>query len=148
MRLRVDVSVESGRLGVSRAVIERAVRAALRAGGIRDAVISLAFVSNRTIARLNRTHLGHRGVTDVISFGYPPAADPAPLVGDVYVGLEVARAAARARGISAREELVRLAVHGTLHVVGYDHPDGEARTSSAMWRAQERIVRRVLKASA
>ncbi|HXJ29862.1 MAG TPA: rRNA maturation RNAse YbeY [Gemmatimonadales bacterium] len=43
-----------------------------------------------------------------------------------------------------REELVRLAVHGTLHVLGYDHPDGPGRTRSAMWRRQERYVRRLM----
>ncbi len=41
------------------------------------------------------------------------------------------------------EELVRLAVHGNLHVLGYDHPEGPSRTRSAMWRRQERYVRRL-----
>jgi probable rRNA maturation factor len=42
------------------------------------------------------------------------------------------------------EELVRLTVHGTLHVLGYDHPDGPGRTRSQMWRRQERHVRRLM----
>jgi len=41
------------------------------------------------------------------------------------------------------EELVRLAVHGTRHVLGFDHPEGPGRTRSAMWRRQERYVRRL-----
>ena len=41
------------------------------------------------------------------------------------------------------EELVRLTVHGTLHVLGYDHPEGRGRTRSAMWLRQERYVRRL-----
>ena len=42
------------------------------------------------------------------------------------------------------QELLRLAVHGTLHVLGYDHPDGPGRTRCSMWRRQERYVRRLL----
>ena len=37
-------------------------------------------------------------------------------------------------------EVVRLLVHGTLHALGYDHPEGERRTRSKMWRRQERYV--------
>jgi probable rRNA maturation factor len=39
-----------------------------------------------------------------------------------------------------REELIRLVVHGTLHVLGYDHPDHGERERSPMWRRQERYV--------
>jgi probable rRNA maturation factor len=46
--------------------------------------------------------------------------------------------------VSAQEELLRLVVHGTLHVLGYDHPLGAARMTSPMWRRQERIVARVI----
>jgi ssRNA-specific RNase YbeY (16S rRNA maturation enzyme) len=40
--------------------------------------------------------------------------------------------------------LLRLVVHGTLHTLGYDHPEGTTRTESKMWRRQERIVARVI----
>jgi ssRNA-specific RNase YbeY (16S rRNA maturation enzyme) len=36
-------------------------------------------------------------------------------------------------------------VHGTLHVLGYDHPDGEERTASAMWQRQERLLASALR---
>jgi probable rRNA maturation factor len=42
--------------------------------------------------------------------------------------------------VSEREEIARLVVHGTLHVAGHDHPDGESRTRSPMWKRQERIL--------
>ena len=57
---------------------------------------------------------------------------------------EIAREYAKAQGISAGEELLRLVVHGTLHVLGYDHPTGAGRTTSPMWRRQESILARVL----
>ena len=42
------------------------------------------------------------------------------------------------------EELARLTVHGTLHVLGHDHPDGQDRLESEMWQIQESIVAQVL----
>jgi probable rRNA maturation factor len=91
---------------------------------------------------MNRRHLGHAGPTDVISFAF---RDPAgAVIGDVYIAPTVATANARRFGRPVREELLRLAVHGTLHVLGYDHPEGAARERSPMWRRQEALVRRVL----
>ena len=74
------------------------------------------------MARLNRDHLGHRGATDVISFGSNRVRRSAPVIGDIYICPEVARRNAAERGASAREEVSRLVVHGVLHVLGYDHP--------------------------
>jgi probable rRNA maturation factor len=45
--------------------------------------------------------------------------------------------------VPEREELARLVVHGTLHVLGWDHPETEDRTRSPMWRRQERYVDRL-----
>jgi probable rRNA maturation factor len=53
----------------------------------------------------------------------------------------VARENARAHSRGVREELLRLVVHGVLHVVGHDHPDGESRYDSTMWKRQERLLR-------
>lgn len=106
--------------------------------------MSIAFVSNRAIAALNKSHLGHRGPTDVISFGFARPADRHPVVADIYIAPEVARTNARARGVAWREEIVRLLVHGTLHGLGYDHPERDGRETSKMWKRQERLVGRLL----
>jgi probable rRNA maturation factor len=63
------------------------------------------------------------------------------VVGDVYVCPWVARREARRRRVPFREELRRYVVHGTLHVLGYDHPNDEARTATPMWQRQERYVK-------
>ncbi|HVX40544.1 MAG TPA: rRNA maturation RNase YbeY [Gemmatimonadaceae bacterium] len=146
MSLGVDVAIEGVRAPLGRTRIEEIARAALRAERIRHALVSIALVDRRTIARLNRTHLDHAGPTDVISFGFARASENDPIIGDIYIAPEVARDNARARGVPVREELARLVVHGVLHVLGYDHPEDEARENSPMWRRQERILDRVLKA--
>jgi len=143
---------------VSRAAIARLAARVLAAEGAPVAALSITLVGPARIRALNRAHLGHDRVTDVIAFtlregtggvgrgtSQVPSshvAHPQPLVGDIYICPSVATVQARALGVSIREELQRLVVHGVLHVAGHDHPDGPARTASPMWRRQERYLAR------
>jgi len=141
----VDVAVEGVRIPVSRARVASVAERVLHAERVRDALLSVAFVTDRRIAALNRKHLGHRGPTDVISFGFAPVDASGDVVGDVYIAPDVARRNAKAAGASVREELLRLVVHGVLHVLGHDHPEDESRYDSPMWKRQERLLRALVK---
>lgn len=144
MSLDVDVAFDNVRGGLGRDAVAAVARRTLRAERVRDALVSITLVDRNAIARLNRQHLGHRGATDVISFGFRRATDSDPVVGDIYIAPEVARENAVSRGIGVREELMRLVVHGVLHVLGFDHPeDVDQRLASPMWLRQESIVRRL-----
>jgi probable rRNA maturation factor len=144
MSVSVYVCARDVRVPLAAARVEAIARATLAYERVRDAMLSITFLSNAAIARLNATHLGHRGATDVISFGFREAGRRAPLIGDIYIAPAVARTNARALGVPVREELARLVVHGTLHVLGYEHPDADARTTSPMWKRQERLLARAL----
>jgi probable rRNA maturation factor len=144
MSLDVDVTTNGVRSALGRAAIADVARSTLRAERVRNALLSITLLDKRAMARLNREHLRHRGPTDVISFGFRRAAAGDPVVGDVYIAPDVARENARDAGVPVREEMARLVVHGTLHVLGYDHPEGEDRLRSPMWRRQERLIRRAL----
>jgi probable rRNA maturation factor len=131
------VSVSGRRLPLPAALVRRVVEAVL-AGERQRALISVTFLGRDAMRRLNRRHKGHDRPTDVLSFAM---ADPAgTTLGDVYVCGWVAAREARSRGIPVREELIRLVVHGTLHALGREHPEGPGRTTSPMWRRQERYV--------
>ena len=95
-----------------------------------------------SIRELNRTYLGEDAPTDVISFALHEGDEA--VLGDVYVGYQRAAIQAVEAGISVEEELARLSIHGTLHVLGYDHPDTEARSSSEMFVLQEQLVQKLL----
>ena len=143
----VEVDAVAVRVPLARRRVAEIARAVLRAEKVRRARLSIAFVDDARIARLNRRHLGHRGPTDVISFALPD--DPTEgLVGDIYIAPDVARRNAMEQGIPARDELTRLVVHGVLHVVGYDHPEGSGRYESAMWTRQEQLVRLLVRRAA
>jgi probable rRNA maturation factor len=113
---------------------------------VKHAEISVALLDDAGMDALSRAHLNKRGTTDVLAFAlYDPGE---PVLGDVYVGVDQAARQAAEVGVSLREELVRLVVHGTLHVLGFDHPDdAEARERSPMYAKQETLVREVLRTS-
>jgi probable rRNA maturation factor len=106
---------------------------------VRQAEISIAFVGDEQIAALNQDYLHHDGATDVISFALNREGDP--VLGDVYVGAAQAERQAAEHGEELEVELVRLALHGTLHVLGHEHPEDEAgRAESAMYGRQEELL--------
>jgi probable rRNA maturation factor len=128
------------KLPAPEAAIRRAAVAALEGEGADSALLSIAFVGTTTISALNRKYLGKRAPTDVLSFSLQNPTRGSAIVGDIYICPEVARANARRQRVSARQELLRLVVHGVLHTLGRDHPEGEMRTNSTMWRRQEEIL--------
>ena len=116
--------------------------------GARAARVELTLLDVPAMRRLNRRVTGRRGLTDVLAFALPQP--DGGLLGDVYIcpaaaerWVRNARSGKDERG-GVEAELIRLAVHGTLHVLGYDHPEGPGRTRSPMWRRQERYVRRLV----
>ena len=143
MTVVVGVSVDGVRIPMSRDRVARIARGVLRAERVSSAMLSVTFLTTPAMRALNRKHLRRAGATDVISFGFRRAGRAAPVIGDVYIAPDVARASATSHGIGVREELTRLVVHGILHVLGHDHPDNGDRVRSAMWRRQERLVRRL-----
>jgi probable rRNA maturation factor len=139
-RIIVDVSSTVRGPGLNPSRVRDLVVATLESERVREALISVALVGTGRMQRLNRQFLNHHGPTDVISFALSPKDDAVPVIGDIYVCPRIAERNARRLGVSLRDELARLVVHGTLHVLGYEHPENEARTSSPMWRKQERIL--------
>lgn len=119
--------------------VERAVRAALDVDGFaREGESSISFVGDDEIESLNREWLGREGATDVIAFSL---GGPDALLGDVYISVETAIRNAAELGVPPSEELLRLVIHGTLHVAGHDHPEGAAREACDMYRLQEELLR-------
>jgi probable rRNA maturation factor len=109
--------------------------------------VNVALVSDRRIRELNRTYRRRDYATDVLSFSYrtdastragraPGGRGPKPFLGDIVIARGVARRQARAVGHSELTELRVLALHGLLHLLGYDHErdDGQMRRLEARLR--------------
>ncbi len=120
---------------VQRARLRRAVQRARRAEHVRGSV-SIYITDDAEMRRLNRRFHATNASTDVLSF----PAKTGDYIGDIVISYERARAQARAAGWRIADELDLLAVHGTLHLLGYD--DLKPRARKKMWKRQEEILAR------
>jgi probable rRNA maturation factor len=79
--------------------------------------IDVSLVDDRTIHRLNKQFRHKDKPTDVLAFPYGPG----PMLGDVIISRPTTERNARRFGVTYRQELKRLVIHGALHVLGHDH---------------------------
>ena len=111
------------------------VKRVLLSAGVQSARVSVVYVDSKYCRRINRLHLKHDYATDVISF---PMEKGPVFEGEIYVNLDRARTQAKKYGVSLSEEMARLVIHGTLHLVGYD--DTTERKAKAMQTEEEHHV--------
>ncbi|MDP2207328.1 MAG: rRNA maturation RNase YbeY [Bacteroidota bacterium] len=89
--------------------------------------INIVFVDDEYITQLNKQYLNHNWTTDVISF---PLNDDDKIEGEIYINIEQTKRQAKEYKVRISEELNRLLVHGTLHLIGYT--DTTQRTKKKM----------------
>ena len=140
--IQIDETYESD---VDAADLAAVVAAVLQAEGRPDAEVTVVITGDEEVAGLNAQYRGVAGPTDVLSFaaqdptpGFVSAPAAATYLGDIVIAFPFTRDQAAELGRPLSEELRLLAVHGALHLLGYDHaePDEEA----AMWARQDAIL--------
>jgi len=106
--------------------------------------VAVCLLSDRGMRELNTRFRGVRATTDVLSFPDDDREDPGGgrTLGDIVISVPRAALQARERGHGFARELKVLALHGYLHLLGYDHE----RDDGAMMRLQARVIRRLLPA--
>ncbi len=128
------------------APLRQAILTALRTHSIPTAHIGVALVDDDRMAELNERHLQHAGPTDVLTFDLSePAADAADadpkapaIEGEIVISLDTAAREADLRGHDTAAELALYAVHGTLHLLGYD--DADESKAERMHEAEDKIL--------
>ncbi len=124
------------------AAIRRVVRQTLDHQSFRKACsLSLILAGEETLASLNARYRGVAHATDVLSFP-SKIVDPETALlhlGDIVISLPRAARQAAARRKTLEKEVLLLAVHGTLHLLGHDHE--HAVEKKRMWKAQKEILK-------
>lgn len=116
--IKVSIAVPQEIVPINKPYFKQLVQAVLEEEGVKRASISLAYVDDPTIHRLNNQFLEHDEPTDVLSF--PMGKGKSGMEGELVIGVEVARRVAREEGHDEKAELALYTIHGLLHLVGYD----------------------------
>ena len=120
--------------------------AALTSSGKSNARVTVVFVRDRVIRRLNKQYRQINRATDVLSF---PAGDEMPgegneqYLGDVVISIDTALRQAESTGHSVEREVAELLIHGVLHLCGYDHETDNGQ----MNRLELKLRRKLLNGS-
>ncbi len=128
--------------------MERRLRRVLaELGCSREDELSVVITDDADMARLNSRYLDRQGPTNVIAFpmgeGEFSRLNP-HILGDVVVSLDTARREAAGAGLDPGEHLMRLLIHGVLHLRGYDHEHDPER-ARRMYDLTERLLERCLR---
>jgi len=137
---RISIASPQEFVAIDRGRLRDVVRAVLDGEEVAEAEISLAFVDNPTIHRLNQRYLQHDEPTDVLSF---PLSEPnaKKLAGELVIGVEIAQVQAAERGHDVQAELALYVIHGLLHLCGYD--DHEPADAAAMHERERHYLRQL-----
>ncbi|MGE0734470.1 MAG: rRNA maturation RNase YbeY [Alphaproteobacteria bacterium] len=141
-RVSVTQAGWRGLLPATERTVARAVRAAASGANYRKpALVDVHLADDRILRRLNRAYRGKDMPTNVLSFPLGvamPGRAPRVHLGDVVVALGTVRREAHAQGKRPADHAVHLVVHGTLHLLGYDHLT--RRDAAAMERLEKRVL--------
>ena len=109
----------------------------------RKGELNIIFVDNKIIKRLHRAYLMNNTVTDVLAFPYHGAVPKKdlPPFGDIFISIPVAEMNARRYRQPVSLEILRLVIHGLLHLLGYR--DDKHRLKKRMWSTQEDLLKKI-----
>lgn len=109
-----------------------------------NVVFNIIIIDNAKIKEINRTYRGIDRETDVISFALEDDKtfnfEDVRILGDIYISIDKVRSQSEEYGHSFKRELSFLAVHGLLHLLGYDHMTKE--DEEVMFKKQEEVLSR------
>jgi probable rRNA maturation factor len=135
--IQIDIANRQNRRSLAIRRLRTAIRQVLTDARCEQAAISVAIVDDPTIHQLNVRFLQHDYPTDVLSFLLSEPHEP--MLGEIVVSADTAARTAQEYGWQLADELLLYAIHGTLHLVGYD--DHQPQDKARMRRQERRHLK-------
>ena len=116
LALELSIFNDSPLKRVPRSLMEQSVRLCMQQHHIQRATVSVVFINDSAMRKMNKQFLNHDYVTDIITF----PLDEDLVDGELYISVDTAARQALEYGVSTHNEILRLVVHGVLHLIGFD----------------------------
>ena len=136
--LHLSVTNASGSRYRGKDLIIKGATLALRGEGIRHGVVDIILVDDAMIKKMHKEWFNDGTATDVITF---PIVEEPPVEAEIYISIDTARRNAERFSVALINELCRLAVHGALHIAGYEDTTDAQR--AAMHERENRYLSRL-----
>lgn len=143
--MAIDIIIDSQfETKIDPTILQKAIQATLISVEQPDADITLKITGDEEMRQLNRTYRSIDKTTDVLSFnqGYIDPETSRYYLGDIIISFVQTQIQAEENQQSLIEEFTRLAIHGTLHLLGHDHTNPDEK--KVMWDLQENLLNKIM----
>jgi len=131
-KITIRIYNETEQKGIPRKALQTSITSVLQHFGKRNAQINIILTDDKTILEMNKKFLNHNYITDVISFDLSESEEL--ILGEIYICLPQAERQAKEYKTTFKNELLRLAIHGILHILGFD--DSTSKEKKEMTRLE------------
>lgn len=129
---------------ITKKFLELSVAKILQELNLKNVEVSITLTDDKTIREINKQWRGKDKPTDVLSFPQEETIGyKYKLLGDVIISLPYAKKQAEDIGFTLKEEIIRLLIHGILHLLGYDH-ERSKEDEKIMFDLQDKIFEKVI----
>ena len=124
-----------GTIKIDKSLIHKIVKKLAEDLNFKISSMQINFVNSKEMTRINSKYLNHNYSTDIITFNYSGTKNE--LDGEIYISFEDAASNSKRFGVTFIEEVLRIVIHGFLHLLGYDDKDRKDRVT--MKRLENRL---------
>lgn len=125
----------TGTLKIDKKLIHKIVKKLSEDLNLKILAMQINFVNSKEITYINRKYLKHNYSTDIITFNY--SETKSGIDGEIYISIDDAASNSKKFNVTFREELLRLIIHGFLHLIGYD--DDNSKNKAKMKRLENKL---------
>ncbi len=138
-KFQIEIINDTTFRGVPRKALYNAISNVLNHFKVTSATINLILVDDEQILEMNKQYLCHNYITDVISFNLSESKDE--IIGEVYICLQQAQRQAKEYQVTFKNEILRLAIHGILHIFGFT--DSKLEEKNKMTKMEDFFLKQI-----